>query len=70
MVSDDGRDWRFHFPAGRVVVGCEPDWNKGEVSRDSPVGYALLGAHEGEEREVGLPEQDPSRIRIVLIADA
>ncbi|MDE2876851.1 MAG: GreA/GreB family elongation factor [Gemmatimonadota bacterium] len=54
----------------RVVVGCEPDWNKGEVSRDSPIGYALLGAHEGEEREVGLPGQDPSRIRIVLIADA
>ena len=53
-----------------VVVGTEPDWEKGEVSRDSPIGYALLGAHEGEEREVGLPGQEPKRIRIVLIADA
>ena len=54
----------------RVVVGGEPDWDRGEVSRDSPTGYALLGAHEGEEREVGLPDREPNRIRIVLIADA
>ena len=54
----------------RVVVGTEPDWNKNEVSRDSPIGFALLGAHEGEEREVRLPDRDPNRIRIVLIADA
>ena len=54
----------------RVVVRGEPDWDKGEVSRDSPIGYALLGAHEGEEREVSLPGQEPNRIRIVLIADA
>lgn len=53
-----------------VVVGTEPDWARGEVSRDSPIGYALLGAHEGEEREVRLPDRDPNRIRIVLIADA
>ena len=53
-----------------VVVGTEPDWDKNEVSRDSPIGYALLGAHEGEEREVRLPDRDPNRIRIVLIADA
>jgi len=54
----------------RVVVGGEPDWDRGEVSRDSPTGNALLGAHEGEEREVRLPDREPSRIRIVLIADA
>ncbi|MDE2795042.1 MAG: GreA/GreB family elongation factor [Gemmatimonadota bacterium] len=54
----------------RVVVGAEPDWNKDEVSRDSPTGYALLGAREGEEREVSLPGQEPNRIRIVLIVDA
>lgn len=54
----------------RVVAGGEPDWDRGEVSRDSPIGYALLGAHEGEEREVSLPGQEPKRIRIVLIVDA
>ena len=54
----------------RVLVGAEPDWEKGEVSRDSPIDYALLGAREGEEREVRLPDREPSRIRIVLIADA
>lgn len=53
-----------------VVVGGEPDWATGEVSRDSPIGYALLGAHEGEERAIRLPGREHNRIRIVLIADA
>ena len=51
----------------RVVVGREPDWERGEVSRDSAVGHSLLGAREGEEREVGLPGREPTRVRIVLI---
>ena len=51
----------------RVVVGGEPDWDSGEVSRNSAIGRALFGAHEGEEREVRLPGQEPTRIRIVLI---
>ena len=51
----------------RVVVGREPDFGKGEVSRGSPYGVALLGAREGEEREVRLPDQEPRPVRIVLI---
>ena len=50
-----------------VVVGGEPDWDNGEVSRNSPVGRALFSAREGEERELGLPDREPQRIRIVLI---
>ena len=49
----------------RVVVGGEPDFGRGEVSRDSPYGAALLG--EGEERELRLPGQEPRPVRIVLI---
>lgn len=62
-------DFESREIVARVVVDAEPDWDKGEVSRDSPVGYALLGAHEGEEREVRLPNKEPSRVRIVLIVD-
>ena len=73
-VAVGDRVWVYDFESREivtwVVVGTEPDWAKGEVSRDSPIGYALLGAHEGEEREVRLPDRDPNRIRIVLIADA
>lgn len=50
-----------------VVVGSEPDWDKGEVSRNSPIGRALFSAREGEERELGLPDRETERIRIVLI---
>ena len=73
-VAVGDRVWVYDFESREivtwVVVGTEPDWAKGEVSRDSPIGYALLGAHEGEEREVRLPDREPNRIRIVLIADA
>lgn len=51
----------------RVVVGREPDFGKEEVSRDSPYGVALLGAREGEERELRLPGQERRPFRIVLI---
>lgn len=50
-----------------VVVGGEPDWDNGEVSRNSPIGRSLFGAREGEERELGLPDRETERIRIVLI---
>ena len=50
-----------------VVVGGEPDWDNGEVSRNSAIGRALFGAREGEEREVRLPGREPTPIRIVLI---
>ena len=51
----------------RVVVARDPDFGKGEVSRDSAYGAALLGAREGEERELGLPGQEPRPVRILLI---
>ena len=51
----------------RVVVVRDPDFGKGEVSRDSPYGVVLLGAREGEERELRLPDQEPRSVRIVLI---
>lgn len=53
----------------RVVVGREPNWDNGEVSRDSPIGRALFGAREGETREIGLPDREPATVRIVLIRD-
>ena len=63
--------WVYDFTSReivvRVVVDSDPDWEKGEVSRDSPVGVALLGGQEGEEREVRLPDREPRRARIVLI---
>ena len=65
------RVWFHDYAAGgiatKVVVGGDPDWDADEVSRDSPVGHALLGAGEGEERRVGVPGEDPRAIRIVLI---
>ena len=60
-------DFRSREIVVRVVVDSDPDWEKGEVSRDSPVGVALLGAQEGEEREVRLPDRESRRARIVLI---
>ena len=51
----------------KVVVGGEADWERGEVTRDSPIGHALLGAREGEEREARVPGEDPRAVRIVLI---
>ena len=72
-VQVGDRVWVYDFESRRivirVVVGREPDWDKGGVSRDSAIGHALLGAREGEEREVGLPTGDATRIRIVLIRD-
>ena len=65
------RVWVYDFAAREIVmhfvVGSDPDWEAGEVSRDSAIGHALLGAREGEEREVGVPGQEPRRVRIVLI---
>lgn len=60
-------DCTSHEIVERVVVDREPDWEGGEVSRDSPVGAALFGAREGEVREVLLPGREPIRARIVLI---
>ncbi len=56
-----------HEIVTRRVINGDPDWEQGEVSRDSPIGFALLGAREGEEREICLPGQEPRPIRIVLI---
>ena len=70
-VEVGDRVWVYDFESReiiiRVVVGREPDWDKGEVSRDSAIGHALLGAREGEEREVMLPSLEPMHLRIVLI---
>lgn len=70
-VEVGDRVWVYNFESReivvRMVVGSEPDWDKGEVSRDSAIGHALLGAHEGEEREVPLPGREPMHVRIVLI---
>ena len=70
-VGMGDRVWVYDYESReiitRAVVGREPDWERGEVSRDSAVGHALLGAREGEEREVRLPDRESGRIRIVLI---
>ena len=50
----------------RRVVGRDPDWERGEVSAESSFGRALLGAREGDTREVSLPNGE-RRVRIVLI---
>lgn len=68
MLGD--RVWIYDFVAReiveRVVVDGDPDWENGEVSRDSAVGAALLGAREGEVREASLPD-GVRPIRIVLV---
>lgn len=69
-VMPGDRVWVYDFVSReivvRVVVDSDPDWDKGEVSRDSPVGAALLGAREGEVREANLPN-GPRLTRIVLV---
>ena len=65
---------RIYDPGSReivawVVAGRDPDFGKGEVSRGSPYGNAVLGAREGEEREVRLPGQERRPVRVVLIGD-
>ena len=63
--------WVYNFSSREIrtyaVVGSEPDWEAGEVSRDSPIGSALLGAREGETINVALPGQEPSPVRVLLI---
>ena len=51
----------------RVVVSRDPDFGKGEVSRDSPYGVAPLGSSEEEERDRRLLGQERRPFRIVLI---
>lgn len=53
----------------RRVVDRDPDVQQGEVSRDSPFGDALIGAHEGEEMPLRLPGQPSRPLRIILIGD-
>ena len=53
----------------RRVVDGTPDIELGEVSRDSPFGDALVGAQEGEERPLHLPNQASRSVRIILIGD-
>ena len=69
-VMPGDRVWVYDFVSReivvRVVVDSDPDWDKGEVSRDSAVGAALLGAREGEVREATLPH-GPRLMRIVLV---
>lgn len=63
--------WVYDFAAREiavhVVVGSDPDWDKGQVSRESPFGHALLGAREGEVKEFVPPDQASRRVRVVLI---
>ncbi len=70
-VALGDRVWFHDFASGeivtKVVVGGEADFERDEVTRDSSVGHALLGAREGEERETRVPGEAPRAIRIVLI---
>lgn len=70
-VALGDRVWIYDFAtreiAAHSVVGGDPDWDRGEVSRDSAIGHALLGAREGETRKLPVPGRDPGAIRIVLI---
>lgn len=54
----------------RRVVDGDPDVERGEVSRDSPFGDALIGAQEGEETPLLLPGQASRPLRIILIGDS
>lgn len=72
-VKVGDRVW-IYDPGSREIVACavvdrDPDFGKGEVSRDSPYGSAVLGAREGEEKELRLPGQEPRPVRIVLIGN-
>ena len=62
-------DSASHEIVERRVVDGDPDTEVGEVTRDSPFGDALIGAHEGEERLLHLPDQASRAVRIILIGD-
>ena len=69
MVGDEV--WVYDYARDDLVryrlVSEDPRWEEGEASAESPLGQALLGAREGEERELALPNQPPRRIRVMLI---
>ena len=69
-VGVGDRVWMHDFTSREIVehrvVGRDPDWERGEVSAVSSFGRTLLGAREGETREVSLPDGE-RRVRIVLI---
>lgn len=73
QVTVGDRVWVYdsgtHEIVTRRVVDGDPDIEQGEVSRNSSFGDALIGAREGEERELRLPGQASRPIRVVLIGD-
>ncbi len=50
-----------------IVSSVESDPLKGKISEDSPIGKALLGASEGEVREVEMPSGELIKYKIIKI---
>lgn len=55
---------RFRVVAGRDVTVGDPDGEVVCVSRNSPVGHALLNACQGQEVTVSLPEAGERRFKV------
>ena len=63
--------WAYDFASGEIVthivVDRDPDFKQGEVSNGSAFGLALLGAREGEEREVRFSKERRKPVKVILI---
>ena len=59
LASDD---LECYYP-----VAGDPDFERNEVTAESPLGRALLGAREGEMRETQLPDGTDWVVRVVLV---
>lgn len=59
LASDD---LECYYP-----VAGDPDFERNEVTAESPLGRALLGAREGEMRETQLPDGTDWTVRVVLV---
>ncbi len=65
------RVWVYDLAAGDLdcyyLVAADPDFERNEVTAESPIGRVLMGAREGETRETRLPNGTHWAARIVFI---
>ncbi len=64
------RVWVYHVGRREIerhdIVASDPDFERGQVSADSPWG-GMIGASEGDVREIRLPKGSPREVRVLLI---
>ena len=71
-VAVGDKVWVYDSASGDLEcyypVAGDPDFERNEVTAESPLGRALLGAREGEVRETHLPDGTHWMVRIVLVS--